>query len=631
MATVELLQNEIFELYTLLDKYKITIQPTDLAMYQMLNPTLLNLKEAVEIAMDSKELNINRFTSDQEKALQELLVEVSGIRNKAQDPMVLSVLSSTETVLSYLEGLVVQLKAAEVLKAKYDSWSELFRNGGGALSTLETSTVSKAINLQSKLLKDDEAELDILDETRNEIHMKRTLWTSLRNWEVITNEWKVLNFEKLSTEDVNQKIIEYLKIVYSLDKGLPPNDVVPKLKLKIEQYRNIYNTIVDLKNPSLKVRHWDRIQEATGKTIVRDEAFTLLKLMENFVFDFKSEISNISAQASSEASLEEMLSKVNKAWSETEFIVTPYRDNKDVFILGSIEDIQTLLEDSQITIATIRCSRFIGPIKSEVERWEKTLFLFAETLNEWMACQRSWLYLESIFSSPDIQRQLPDESRMFSHVDRAWKDMMRKTSRSPNALKSGTVPGYLEILKQNNQSLENIQKCLEDYLESKRLLFPRFYFLSNDELLEILSQSKNPQAVQPHLSKCFDAIKTLEFLSNDPKSIDIVAMISPEGERVPFLKTIKARGNVETWLSSVEEAMIAVLRKMIKNSIFDYDEARRSDWVRDHFGQVVLTANQVLWTRDVSESLKSSDANKGLSSLRQANLKVKAFINIELK
>jgi dynein heavy chain len=54
-----------------------------------------------------------------------------------------------------------------------------------------------------------------------------------------------------------------------------------------------------------------------------------------------------------------------------------------------------------------------------------------------------------------------------------------------------------------------------------------FYFLSNDELLEILAQTKNVQAVQPHMGKCFDGIRRLDF-GDDPKSIDILAMISGE-------------------------------------------------------------------------------------------------------
>lgn len=87
--------------------------------------------------------------------------------------------------------------------------------------------------------------------------------------------------------------------------------------------------------------------------------------------------------------------------------------------------------------------------------------------------------------------------------------------------------GWLEIFQKSNATLEKIQKNLEDYLETKRMSFPRFYFLSNDELLEILAQTKNVQAVQPHMSKCFDGIRKLDF-GDDPNSINIFSMISGE-------------------------------------------------------------------------------------------------------
>lgn len=417
----------------------------------------------------------------------------------------------------------------------------------------------------------------------------------------------------------------YTKTLYNLEKGLPPNEVVPKLRDMVEEYKEMYPTIVDLRNSALKPRHWEKIQEAIGKNLQRDDSLTFEKILELKVFEFKEEISHISSQASSEATLEEMITKMGKNWNDAEFIVINYRDAKEVFILGPIDDIQTLLEDSQVTMATVKSSKFIGPIKTEVERWDKNLSLFAETLEAWLICQKNWLYLESIFAAPDIQRQLPDEARMFSQVDRNWKDIMRKVARNPNAMKAGITPGTLETLKQNNVLLDQVQKCLEDYLESKRLLFPRFYFLSNDELLEILSQTRNPQAVQPHLSKCFDAIKSLEFSSSDSKSIDIVAMISPEGERVPFLKTVKARGNVEAWLSSVEEAMFSALRKLLKTSIIDYEESRRSEWVKEHAAQIVITGNQIIWCRDVSDCLKTDDPVTMLMELKEKWISVNFY------
>jgi dynein heavy chain len=177
------------------------------------------------------------------------------------------------------------------------------------------------------------------------------------------------------------------------------------------------------------------------------------------------------------------------------------------------------------------------------------------------------------------------------------------------------------MFKKNNQLLEQIQKCLEDYLESKRMIFSRFFFLSNDELLEILSQTRNPQAVQPHMRKCFDAIQSLEFgvvpgSAESPEGIkytnDIHAMISPEKERVAFGKGLKARGNVEVWLCSVEENMVKSLHALTKIALADYQVKSRRDWMRLHPSQVVLTVSQIMWCSDVTRALQAENPLEAL-------------------
>ena len=63
-----------------------------------------------------------------------------------------------------------------------------------------------------------------------------------------------------------------------------------------------------------------------------------------------------------------------------------------------------LIETFSVLAGTIRGSRFVEPIKASVEEWERKLIQFSRALDEWMTCQRNWVYLEQIFNTPDIQR-----------------------------------------------------------------------------------------------------------------------------------------------------------------------------------------------------------------------------------
>ncbi len=127
-------------------------------------------------------------------------------------------------------------------------------------------------------------------------------------------------------------------------------------------------------------------------------------------------------------------------------------------------------------------------------------------MEEWVLCQRSWLYLEPIFSSDDIMRQLPVEGKRYQTMDRMWRKIMQNAKSEPKVISFCSDNRLLENFRECNKLLDQVQKGLSDYLETKRIAFPRFYFLSDDELLEILSQTKDPTAVQPHLRKCFENI-----------------------------------------------------------------------------------------------------------------------------
>ena len=176
---VEELESEVSQLYKILEFHKIFIQPTDLAMYQTLSPTLRSLRDVLDSAADSKDDNTVRFQADLEKLMTDLLSEVSEIRNAAQDPMVLNPSSNSDEVIKYLDELQGQLDKVNSLKLKYEEWGKLFKNGGRSESSEEEG------GSDSKQGNGDEsaAETTEMEETIKEVELKSSLWNGLKEWE----------------------------------------------------------------------------------------------------------------------------------------------------------------------------------------------------------------------------------------------------------------------------------------------------------------------------------------------------------------------------------------------------------------------------------------------------------------
>ena len=138
-----------------------------------------------------------------------------------------------------------------------------------------------------------------------------------------------------------------------------------------------------------------------------------------------------------------------------------------------------------------------------------------------MVVQRKWMYLESIFIGGDIRAQLPEEAKKFDNIDKTFKKVcmhgpdfvenfivvsavdakiMTETSKNPLVLESCHAQNRLQDLEMISVGLEKCQKSLNDYLDSKRNAFPRFFFISDDELLSILGSSECT-CVQEHMIK----------------------------------------------------------------------------------------------------------------------------------
>ena len=285
-------------------------------------------------------------------------------------------------------------------------------------------------------------------------------------------------------------------------------------------------------------------------------------------------------------------------WEEINFSLMPY---KSTFLIKNYDDIQQILDEHIVNTQTMQFSPFKKPFEERILIWNNKLKVMSDVLEEWQKCQGEWMYLQPIFDSADIAKQLAAESKKFKTVDSTWKHTMEQANKGILVIEMCSQDGLLERLQEANKNLETIQRELRTYLEKKREKFARFYFLSDTDLLEILSQTKEPTAVQPHLKKVFENINEVRFDS----SKRILAMKSAENEEVDFVKHVDPnKKNVEDWMGELENMMRLSVRQAMLNAIENFPNQKRAVWAVSNPGQVILNGSQVIWTADVEKAFK---------------------------
>jgi dynein heavy chain, axonemal len=253
-------------------------------------------------------------------------------------------------------------------------------------------------------------------------------------------------------------------------------------------------------------------------------------------------------------------------------------------------------------------------------------------LKEWTAVTKQWCALETIFlGSADIRAQLPEDTKRFEGIDGEFKDLMKTTEMVSNVIEACCQEGREEALKGMAANLELCQRALNEYLDMKKKIFPRFYFVSNIALLDMLSNGNNPPRIMKHLGSCYDALCDLQFVEGSTNVAD--AMVAKDGEIVPFNEPFTITGAVEDWLNLLTVHMQNSLRYILNhayNSAAEWETGQpRHEWLYNYPAQAVLSVGPcVSWSEETEASLEdylggNEDAVKSyleMCNTRLANL-----------
>ena len=403
--------------------------------------------------------------------------------------------------------------------------------------------------------------------------------------------------------DIEKQVEDSLKTVTKLEKDFSEipaaKTLVVDVRSKIEDFKDKMPIIKTLGNPSLRERHWELVSNTVGFPVKGGSETNLYKILDMGLDEYVKKFEKISETATKEHNLEKSMQHMVEEWSDKEFNISSYGET-GTYTLSATDDIQSLLDDHIVKTQTMRGSPYIKPFEEQIAKWEEQLLMLQEIMDEWLKVQGTWLYFEPIFSSPDIMSQMPEEGRRFTTVDKNWRDIMKAAIIDKHVLAILDIDRILEKLKKSSELLDLINKGLYDYLEKKRLFFPRFFFVSNAQLLEILSETKDPSRVARYLNKIFEGIDSLEF----NEDLEISKFKSMVGEVINLSKnvsTAKARGQVDRWLADLDKQMKESLQKEFKSAFTNYIDKELDVWIEDLPSQIVTCGLQTLWTAQIEK------------------------------
>lgn len=411
---------------------------------------------------------------------------------------------------------------------------------------------------------------------------------------------------------------------------------VEALSEKLQKYLAQQPVIRDLASEAMKDRHWKSLLDKMRITEPLKNV-TLGLIWESNALQYRKFIQEVFTTAQGELALEQFLADLREQWNTREFTLAIRDQTK---IIAGWDILFTALEDHLLSLGSLKQSpyfRNVPEFQEDSIHWETRLTNLRGICEAWIEVQRKFIYLRSIFKNVDIKAQLPAQYSKFKSIENEYTSLMKRISAKPLILDVLQYDNLLRQLERQDSTMTYIQKALGDYLEKQRQIFPRFYFVNNDDLVEIIGNSNEPLKIFSHLSKMFAAVNSLEIIkvpqipsSEQPNASGedshAQAMISKEGEYVKMVKSFSLTQGVKEWLQALYLEMINTLSTSLHHSFAEFSAEGQDSlltWMQKYPTQVVILATQLSWTYLCEKSLlhdRSSPASPQKSNIQPTTL-----------
>jgi dynein heavy chain len=488
------------------------------------------------------------------------------------------------------------------------------------------ATRAADFNKQEELFELPVSKYPELPQTLMELRLLRALWDFKAMVMFTYDGWKRCAWDAVDTdklESQNKTILKTLRANGNNDQIIKQWQVFRDIEDAIKNMQIVLPLINDLHSDALQNRHWKALARvcSVAKVEPTAEGFSLGDMMALKLHTRVEEVQEVVETAQKEKKIEKKLADISGAWKEFQIDYRPHKAT-EVSLISLSEEVLEALDAHMLELQTmLGMGKFVEFFKAGVEEWQVKLSNVQSTISVWEKVSRSWASLESIFlSSADIRASLSDVTKIFEGIDAEFKAMMQESCTEFNVIAACNVDGKEQALTEMKKGLDKCQRALNEYLDVKKAIYPRFYFVSAVALLDMLANGTVPKKIMPYLGDCYDALANLIFIKDEAtgeesnKTADI--MVAKDRERIPMHEPFTMEGEVELYLNRLTDAMQITLRHQMLKGIEDgvnwetSEELPRHKWCFKYPAQVVLTGSLIYWTEETEQALEELEGGK---------------------
>ncbi|KAK4163181.1 dynein heavy chain, cytoplasmic [Cladorrhinum sp. PSN259] len=560
-------------------------------------------------------------------ALNELLARKSKIVQDQTDALRAKIIAEDKVVMDKINEIAIQ-------------WNEEKPVSGTIAPDVASATLSTFESRITKLQEDsamvarakEALDLPATPDTSlavilEEVQDFKSVWASLSTIWKNLNELREVLWNSVQPRKIRSSIDNLIKMTKEMPSRMRQYAAFEHIQNILKQFMKVNPMLAELKSEAVRDRHWIKIY----KQIKPGKRYSPVSMTLGDVWDLNLVateviVKDIIIQAQGEMALEEFLKQVRETWTGYGLELVNYQ-NKCRLIRGW-DDLFAKCSENLNSLQAMRHSPYYKEFEEEAAAWEDKLNRVHVLFDVWIDVQRQWVYLEGVFTgNADIKHLLPIESSRFQNINSEFSAVMKKVYKQPNVLDVLNIPNVQKSLERLAELLNKIQKALGEYLEKERVSFPRFYFVGDEDLLEMIGNSNDTMRIAKHFKKMFAGLNGLIM---DEEAV-ITGFTSKEGEVVRLKKEISLvkTPRINDWLAELENGMKATLAELLAEAVDDFSPIFSSETIDQdalnrfmdiYPSQIVVLATQAVWTTAVEQALV--DGGKDLQALFDREVQV---------